>query len=207
MSLQSNFSSVNYFLGCISIFIFLGCNAQKFSLKEGDIVFQTTKNKQTKLIKEMTHSDITHCGLVFKKNGEFYVIHAGSPVETISFKSWIARGNNAKYKVVRLKQEIDEMKKNKMIDFAKQQIGKPYDDKFQWSNSSLYCSEFIWKVFNSVGITLTEPKKFSDYDLENPEAQYAIKTRHHGHLNIDEKVVTPVDLLKTQFGRVVFDNY
>ncbi len=74
-------------------------------------------------------------------------------------------------------------------------MGKPYNRKFEWSNSKMYCSEFVWKVFDSVGLTLSEPKKFSDYNLDNKEAQNAIKNRCKGDINFEEKVVTPVDLL------------
>ena len=207
MKPQFNFSIFKHAVVYFSLFFFLGCDAQEYTLNEGDIIFQTTQNSQTKLIKELTHSDITHCGLVYKKDGKFHVIHAGSPVGSMTFETWISKGVGGKYKVIRLKNPISPSDKKKMFDFAKAQIGKPYDRKFEWSNANMYCSEFVWKVFNSVGITLCEPKKFSDYDLDNREAQHAIKSRYTGDVNFDEKVVTPVDLLKSPLGELVYDGY
>lgn len=201
------FSIVKYAVVYCFVFLILGCDAQEYKLNEGDIIFQTTDTKQTKLIKELTHSDITHCGLVYKKGDKFYVIHAVDPVSSMPFETWIARGVKGKYKVIRLKKTFGEEEKKKMFDFAKKQIGKPYDKKFEWSNSKMYCSEFVWKVFDSVGITLCEPKKFSDYDLDNQEAQNAIKNRYKGDINFEEKVVTPVDLLKSPLGELVYDGY
>jgi uncharacterized protein YycO len=179
----------------------------KPKFKDGDIVFQTSRSRQSSMIKKITGSKLTHCGVIYEKKGKLFVIEAVSPVRTIPLNQWISNGVDGKYKVVRLKNELTDSDKKTMFNYAKKQIGKSYDSKFQWSDNKMYCSELVWKVYNSVGVELCETNKFSDYDLDSPEARKAIKSRYKTEVNLNEKVVTPVDIYETNLGDVIYSNY
>jgi uncharacterized protein YycO len=179
----------------------------KPQFQDGDIVFQTSRSQQSSMIKKITGSKLTHCGIIYEKKGKLFVIEAVSPVRTIPLNQWISNGVDGKYKVVRINKVLNESDRNTMFSYAKKQIGKSYDSKFQWSDSKMYCSELVWKVYNSVGIELCETNKFSDYDLDSPEAKKAIKSRYKTPINLQEKVVTPVDIYETNLGDVIYSNY
>ena len=76
---------------------------EKGELKEGDMLFQTTISTQSKAVQLATHSKYSHCGILFKENGEFYVLEAVQPVKKTPLKKWIAHGKQNHYIARRLK--------------------------------------------------------------------------------------------------------
>jgi uncharacterized protein YycO len=183
------------------------CTPTQTSFKDGDIIFQTSKSSQSEMLKMVTKSNLTHCGVIFHKNGQAFVFEAVQPVKVTPLKEWIKRGKNGKYSVTRLTYELSESAKKDMFAFAKKQLGKNYDLKFQWSENKMYCSELVWKIYNSSGFTLSDPKKFNDYDLSSESAKNAIKNRYNGNFNLNETVVSPVDLYNSTITEVIYSNY
>jgi len=80
--------------------------------------------------------------------------------------------------------------------WAEAQIGKNYDAKFLWDDDNLYCSELVWKIYQHAGIELCQPRRFSDYHLDDPKVKKVIEERYGAveKLPKDEKVVAPSDL-------------
>jgi hypothetical protein len=98
--------------------------------------------------------------------------------------------------------------KKKMYSYAKKQLGKNYDSKFQWSDNKMYCSELVWKIYKEIGVELCEVKQFSDYDLDNSLAVSAINKRYkNSNFNLSEKVVAPSDLFNSDKLKVIVDTY
>lgn len=189
----------------VAVLVFTGCSSQNF--KDGDIIFHTSKSNQSKMIQLVTGSNLTHCGIIFHKDGKAYVYEAVNPVKVTSLSKWIARGVDGKYKVVRLKYNLQDNHKKTMVSYAKAQMGKSYDMKFQWSDSKMYCSELVWKIYSSTGYTLSDPKSFSDYDLSADVVRSEIKKRYGTTINPSEKIVSPVDLYNSPIVRTVYSNY
>lgn len=185
----------------------ISCTQSSQSFKDGDIIFQTSKSSQSEMLKMVTKSDLTHCGIIFHKNGQAFVFEAIQPVKVTPLKEWINRGKNSKYTVTRLKYDLSERAKKEMLIYAKKQLGKNYDLKFQWSENKMYCSELVWKIYNSAGFTLSTPKKFNDYDLSSESAKRAIKHRYGSNINLNESVVSPVDLYESSITEVIYSNY
>jgi uncharacterized protein YycO len=185
----------------------ISCNQSTQAFKDGDIIFQTSKSSQSEILKIVTKSNLTHCGIIFHKNGKPFVFEAVQPVKVTPLKEWINRGKDSKYSVTRLTYDLSESAKKDMLTYAKKQLGKSYDLKFQWSENKMYCSELVWKIYNSAGFTLSYPKKFSDYDLSSESAKTTIKHRYNGNLNLNENVVSPVDLYNSNITEVIYSNY
>ena len=192
-------------LGVAFLFQNFKCVNTKF--QDGDIIFQTSKSAQSQMLKLVTKSNLTHCGIIFHKGNELYVCEAVQPVKITPLKEWINRGEGSKYCVSRLKQPLTDKQKKNMFVFAKNQIGKNYDLKFEWSSSKMYCSELVWKIYNSVGYKLCEPKKFKNFDLTSKLAKKTIKQRFGTSINLDEKVVAPIDIFQSEKTKVIFSNY
>jgi uncharacterized protein YycO len=71
----------------------------------------------------------------------------------------------------------------------------------------MYCSELVWKIYRSSGYTISEPRKFSDYNLNNPSVQKEIQRRYGNTINLNETVVSPVDLYKSSLVSEIYSNY
>ncbi len=181
------------------------CMSQDF--KDGDIIFHTSKSSQSKMIQEVTESNLTHCGIIFFQNGKPFVFEAVQPVRVTPLKDWINRGVRGKYIVSRVKTPLNKSQTSEMYNYAKKQLGKSYDMKFQWSDTKMYCSELVYKVFSAGGIYVATPKKFSDYNLESKIVKDAINSRYGNSINVNEKVVTPVDIYKSSSVKTIFNNY
>ena len=181
------------------------CMSQDF--KDGDIIFHTSKSSQSKMIQEVTESNLTHCGIIFFQNGKPFVFEAVQPVKITPLKDWINRGVGGKYIVSRVKTPLNKTQISQMYGYAKKQLGKSYDLKFQWSDTRMYCSELVYKVFATGNVYVATPKKFSDYNLESKIVKDAINSRYGNSINVNEKVVTPVDIYKSSSVKTIFNNY
>src|SRR5687767_9897438 len=112
------------------LFIFVACSysiaafAQQPALREGDIIFQSNISPQCKAIELATHSKFSHCGLVFKQDGQWMVFEAVQPVSVTTFEEWIMR-NNRHYVVKRLKADslVTPEVVRKMKEAGKQYLG------------------------------------------------------------------------------------
>ena len=175
-------------------------------IQNGDIIFQTSQSKQSKAIQIATKSKYSHCGIIYKKNGEYMVFEAVQPVQLTPLENWISRGENEHYVIKRLKNAdkiltIDALKKMKTI--GQKFLGKRYDFTFGWTDEKIYCSELVWKIYDrALGIQIGKLEKLGDLDLSNPIVKNVLKNRYGAHIPKKEIVISPEssyesDLLKT----------
>jgi len=190
----------------ISLIALTGCyNDDNF--KNGDVIFHTSKSPQSKMIQDVTQSKYSHVGIIYIKDGETYVMEAVQPVKVTPLDVFIERGVDSEYTVMRYKGNLSEEDLNKMYEYGSSQLGKNYDSKFQWSDNTMYCSELVYKIYETVGVELCDKNTFSDYNLSSKEVQTAIKKRYNTELDMNETVVTPVDLSNSNRLTTIFDNY
>jgi len=187
------------------VLLFTSCIGQNF--RNGDIIFHTSKSSQSKMIQIVTNSKLTHCGIIFYMKGKPYVFEAIQPVKITPLQQWINRGVDGKFIVSRVKNQLTNEQISNMFNYAKTQIGKDYDNKFQWSDKKMYCSELVYKVFVAGDRFIGESKKFSDYNLNNNTVKLAIKKRYGNSINLNEMVVTPADIYNSPEIKVIYNNY
>ena len=176
-------------------------------LKDGDIIFHTSTSSQSNMLKIATTSRLTHVGVIFMRNNKPYVFEAVQPVKITPLSDFITRGADSKYKIMRYNKPLSKTDINKALKYSRKQLGKSYDLKFQWSDTKMYCSELVYKVFAIGNVYVATPKKFSDYNLESKIVKDAINSRYGNSININEKVVTPVDIYKRSSVKTIFNNY
>ncbi len=58
-----------------------GASARPIDLRDGDLVFQTSRSMQSKAVALATRSHLTHMGVVFIDRGEPWVLEAVEPVK------------------------------------------------------------------------------------------------------------------------------
>ncbi len=178
-----------------------------YSPANGDVIFHTSKSSQSPIIQKITNSNLSHCGIVYIKNGVPYVFEASSKVKLTKLQTFINNGVDKKYEVLRHTGGLSQSELKKMFAYAQDQIGKSYDVKFEWSDDKIYCSELVWKIYSSAGIELSSPTKFADYDLSSKEAIKLIETRYNTKINLNEDVVTPVQIYQDQDLQIIYQNY
>lgn len=164
--------------------------------QEGDLIFSSSKQGQGEAIIAATGSPFTHCGMVFSKGGKWMVLEAVQPVGVVSLEGFIAQSKSGKVTVRRLKSPLSAASQRRAQKWAEAQVGKNYDPRFLWDDGNLYCSEYLWKIYQRAGVELCAPRKFRDYDLKKPAVVKIIKQRFGGmeKVPLDEQVVAPSDL-------------
>lgn len=124
--------------------------------------------------------------------------------------AWLERGVDGHYVVMRLKDGalLTPVVLEAMTQSGDALKGKPYDLWFQWSDSHIYCSELVWKMYaRGTGIELARLRQFKDYDnVQHEEVQRLAAERFPGQITWDEEAVAPSDLMQSSLLYVVFSN-
>ncbi len=164
-------------------------------LKNGDIIFQTSISGQSRAIQIATKSQYSHCGIIFKDKGQYYVYEAVQPVKVTPLDIWIARGKNGHYVVKRIKNAekiLTEGVIQKLKKEGQKYLGKNYDIYFNWSDDQIYCSELVWKIYkNATGIEIGKLEKLGDFDLSSKVVKDIIKKRYRKNIPLNETVISP----------------
>lgn len=153
------------------------------TFKEGDIIFQTSKSKQSPLIQLATKSPLSHCGIIVYKNKKPYVLEASNVVKLTKLNKWISKGRGELYWKLRILDDCPKIK-------YKKYLGMPYDRAFKFNNNKMYCSELVYTIYKEqLGITLCKPKKVSSYNIF-----WLHRTLKNRHINPNQLVVSPEDI-------------
>lgn len=163
-------------------------------VREGDVIFQTSKSQQSPLIQIGTRSKITHCGIIVMRGGKPYVLETLKTLVLTPLDKFIARGEDGKYWIKRSKKE------NIKIKYAKY-LGKPYDLAFKFDNSRFYCSELVYDIYQKqLGIQLAEPRQVKDYLIlftdRLPKLKRAMKRRG---ISKEQYAIAPVDIFNSEY--------
>ena len=157
------------------------------ALKEGDIVFQTSKSSQSKYIILATRSKWSHCGVIIERPDGLYVLEAISTVSLTPYQQWVDRG---KGKHVSMKRYTEEPVKIKCSKY----LGKPYDLAFKFNNGKWYCSELVYDIYKrQLGVELCKPRPVSDYVISGLD-----KVLSKRGIDKDQLVVAPKDLYESE---------
>lgn len=184
---------------------------KEFKFQEGDIILQTSESKQCEAVRIATDSEFSHCGIVFSKDNKLYVLEAVQPVKMTPLKLWIQHGKGGKYLVKRLKDNStikNQSIKNKMVAYGQKQLNKDYDLYFEWSDSKMYCSELVWKIYKEgAGIEISPLRKLKSFKLDNPTVKTILQERYGNKIPYNENVVAPSQLAQSDKLITVFNNY
>lgn len=179
------------------LFALLACKprAQSYDWRVGDLIFQTSRSRQSEAIQKTTHSRWSHMGVVWAINGKPMVFEAVEPVRLTPLLQWIARGAGGRYAVKRLR-EADRVLTpavlGNMQTTGRAWLGRHYDLAFDWSDDRLYCSELAWKLYErGAGITLVPLTKLGEADLHDPVVKKLLRERYGDRVPLDAPVVSP----------------
>ena len=187
-----------------------GEQIDKSIIQNGDIIFQTSKSRQSKAIQLATKSKYSHIGIIYKKANAYYVFEAVQPVKLTKLDKWIKRGEGGKYVIKRLKNAktiLTADKLSKMKKIGNKFMGKNYDLYFEWSDKKIYCSELVWKVYKrALGIEIGKLEKLEDFDLSNKIVRKKLEERYGKNIPMDELVISPAAIYNSNKLVSVFEN-
>lgn len=187
---------MKYLLISLSLFSVYAHSAQ---YQTGDIIFQTSKSAQSKVIQKATHSPYSHMGMIVNRNGQFWVLEAIQPVKYTPLQQWVDRGVNKHYVVKRYQTALTAIQQTKLVKNAEGYLNKPYDIYFEWGDDAIYCSEIVWKAYkNALGIELAPLDQLKSFDLTDPSVKALMKQRYGKSIPLQEKVIAPSALFNSK---------
>ena len=178
--------------------------------KDGDVIFQTSESSQCEAVRIATRSKFSHCGIIFTKDNEKFVLEAVQPVKITPLKEWIQHGKDNCYMIKRVKDTLllDNQKRTAMRLEGTKQLNKDYDLYFEWNDDKIYCSELVWKIYQrGANITLCKEQLLQSFNLKDPKVKAILKQRYGKNIPLREKVVAPSQLAESTLLETVFDNY
>lgn len=168
-------------------------------VRDGDIVFHTSRSAQSLAIQRATHSLYSHMGVVLLRGGKPYVFEAISTVQYTPLEQWLARGENGRYVIKRLRKPLTTDEISRLRAEAAPYAGRPYDLTFEWSDTRLYCSELVWKMFQrAVGIEIGHRQRLRDFDLTDPAVRLKMAERYGERVPLDESVISPAAMFAAE---------
>ncbi len=185
-------------------------SAHSLELQAGDVLFQDLPGPLGEAIKLATGSQYSHCAIVLKDENGLFVFEAVEPVRRVEIEDWIDQGIKDHFVVRRLPnaKEVPTPKIiERMLSISKDQLNKHYDGLFEWNDERIYCSELVWMAYSEgAGIELCAPRPLKEYDLSSPEVKAQIEMRYGRSAPIDELMVSPEDLLRSELLMPVLES-
>lgn len=181
----------------LSLLPFTFAFGQNTVYKNGDLIFIVNPSGQGKAIQLATKSKFTHVGIIFIENGEPVVYHAVEPVSKNSLKEFIALSADDHYEIKRLKDQspLTSTAINAMLTEARSKLGVHYDLAFSWDDQQLYCSEFVWKLYQkALHIGIGDPKPLKSFDLSHPLVKAKLEQRYGTNIPYQENMISPGDM-------------
>lgn len=148
----------------------LSANGQStLKIKTGDLLFrETVSSNLSQAIDQVTQTSkqthFSHIGIAVVKHDSVFVLHASPNGGTckIRLNEFLhPEGDSVHVVVYRLK-KLYQSAIPKAIKNANSLLGKPYNFSYILSDSSHYCSEFIYRAFESDSIFKLNPMTFKD---------------------------------------------
>ena len=125
------------------------------------------------------------------------VYHAVQPVSVSSLAEFKDMSSDGKYEIRRLKDRTLLTKENvsAMLSKAKSQVGKNYDIFFAWDDEEMYCSEYVWKLYNKfTKLEVGKLRPLKDFDLSSPKVKEIMGRRYGDKIPYEEKMISPGDM-------------
>jgi hypothetical protein len=173
------------------------------SKRAGDVLFQSLPHGPlVDAIEGITDSEWSHCGILMKKDGRWYVAEAIGEVRYTPLHLWLVRGRGTKIAAYRLKVVPSGLPEG-LAAGVKRLLGRPYDFRYAPEDDEIYCSELVYKVYDSAfALKLGQWEKLGD--LNWPSFEPLIREMEGGDLPLDRPMITPVGVTRSPLLEQIF---
>jgi hypothetical protein len=175
------------------IFLFLySFSTIATSLQTGDILLQPLSCYVCSLIEAQEKTIYSHMGVVLEVAGEMKIAEAYGQVRIVSVQEFLSKTEKGQ-SVLHLRPRLlfdEQLLIEKYFSLFHE---RAYDERFLWHNGEkYYCSEFIYKLFLSLGFKVASPKIMSfDVNYEAWERYFK------GEVPMNEVGISPADFLRS----------
>ena len=156
---------------------------------------------QSRAIQIASNSRYSHVGIIYQEGEEFFVYEAVQPIKLTPLDEFIKRGKDGHYVLKRVKESEADLNPEKIAEMkkaGKKYMGKNYDLQFLWSDDKIYCSELVWKIYKEVfDIEIGKLQQIKDFDLSDPVVQKKVKERYGNNVPMEELIITPDRMFKS----------
>lgn len=161
-------------------------------VRDGDVIFHASRSAQSLAIQRATGSRYSHMGLILHRDGRPYVFEAVEPVRYTPLAQWIARGQDRRYVVKRLRTPPDAAQVARLRAQAERLRGRHYDLGFGWSDQRIYCSELVYKVYErAMDVRIGRLQRLREFELDDPAVRAKLRERYGDRVPLDEPVISP----------------
>lgn len=171
------------------------------NLQIGDLVFQYTNTRIAKITESVTESPVTHVGIVIQRKGKLMIFEASRRVKFTPVSTFLRKSKNGWYTVWRRRTPLTDEQKNLLVKNSSQWLGKRYDSKFSWSSKEIYCTELVYKMYNQIGIKISDLETIGEVldRTSSPLLPKYIKRVYgsENKVNRKENILTPFKLLSS----------
>lgn len=193
-------------------------------LKNGDLVFQTSRSNQSIAIMLASKCPYSHMGIVdILPTGQAVVLEAVATVRETPLTDWVSRGGGGRLLVKRWEQ-LSSTQAQAITMAARTHFGKPYDLFFRDGSDAIYCSELADLAFrDGAGLAVGMSQRVGDLDIDNFAARKLIELRWRKHPDCangaaatfeqcyaklqEQQLVTPASIAGDAKLVTVFSNY
>lgn len=178
-------------------------------LTDGDVILHKSQSSQSAALRAATGSPYTHVGMVFRRDGDAEVLEAVDPVRWTKLDDWVARGERGHVVILRLADDLPLRNggSEALRAAAEAYLGRPYDPLFEWSDDRIYCSELVYKAYqSSLGVHIGALVTLDAFDLSSTQVGALIRARSPGLVNGSEPVVAPASLLTDSDLVIIYSN-
>ncbi len=174
-----------------------------YDIREGDILFQSLPHSDlVDAIEGMTGSPYSHCGIVERKDGDWYVVEAIGPVRETGLSQWIEQGRGGRFSAYRLRDDLAAQSR-RIIECALAYLGRPYDVHYDFDDSKIYCSELVYKaVKHATGVELGRIQRIGDLNWK-PYEIYMLSIENP--IPMDRELITPKALSEAPELKKVYE--
>jgi hypothetical protein len=191
--------------------LLLGCGGRRAQkprgdFREGDVLFQHFDTQLCDMIRDVTESQLTHCGLVVFRDGKPFVLEAKSPaVSYVPLDRWFTQGWKGYYAHYRPK-GVSRRRIREVVKAAGALVGKTYDLQYQLSDEKIYCSELVYKGFlRGAKMEIGRPQKLGDLKWQTHEG--FIRLLAGGGLPLERMIVTPVSVASSSHLNLIASTF
>jgi hypothetical protein len=171
--------------------------------QEGDILMQSLpKGELVDAIEGITGSPWSHCGILVKHEGEWKVAEALGSVRYTPLSSWVTQGRGFVVQSYRVK-NLSAGHPAALARGVQKLLGRAYDIQYAPDDSSIYCSELVYKVYErELGIEIGMWQALGDLNWR-PFEGFILKLEP-ARVPLEREMITPVGLTVSPLVERVF---
>ena len=180
------------------------------ALAVGDVVFIRVAAKPFREVGAATNSWTNHVGIVIGMDGNEPLIGESTfPFSrTTRLSKFIARSQNGRYAVARLRTALSPDQQQGVALAAKRRNGIFYDTGFDLHSKRQFCSRYVREVLaEATGVQVGEVQTFVDLLQQQPGVDLSFwKVWYFGNIPWERATVSPASVLQSPQLQLIYES-